>query len=144
MADSLTFAFCAELLQRLMEHLWFRHGGGKYRWCSNGRICSKYSIHHTYIRHTYRISLNNILHSNFKNAQILIMFLFYVLSFFKKGDTIQGGTLLKGEHYLRKYSMHLFFSLYYTCILSLICLSMYLDYYLLFRYIFITFESEKT
>ena len=31
------------------------------------------------------------------------MFLFYVLSFFKKGDTIQGGTLFKGGHYLRKY-----------------------------------------
>ena len=29
------------------------------------------------------------------------MFLFYVLSFFKKGDTIQGGTLFKGRHYLR-------------------------------------------
>ena len=36
--------FCTELLQRLMEHLWFRHGGGKYRRCSNGRICSKYSF----------------------------------------------------------------------------------------------------
>ena len=33
------------------------------------------------------------------------MFLFYVLSFFKKGDTIQGGTLFKGGQYLRKYSM---------------------------------------
>ena len=31
------------------------------------------------------------------------MFLFHVLSFFKKGDTIQGGTLFKGGHYLRKY-----------------------------------------
>ena len=31
------------------------------------------------------------------------MFLFYVLSFFKKGDTIQGGTLFKGGHYSRKY-----------------------------------------
>ena len=31
------------------------------------------------------------------------MFLFYVLSFFKKGDTIQGGTLFKRGHYLRKY-----------------------------------------
>ena len=31
------------------------------------------------------------------------MFLFYVLSLFKKGDTIQGGTLSKGGHYLRKY-----------------------------------------
>ena len=30
------------------------------------------------------------------------MFLFYVLCFFKKGDTIQGGTLFKGGHYLRK------------------------------------------
>ena len=34
------------------------------------------------------------------------MFLFYVLSFFKKGDTIQGGTLFKGGHYLRKYGKH--------------------------------------
>ena len=31
------------------------------------------------------------------------MFLFYVLCFFNKGDTIQGGTLFKGEHYFRKY-----------------------------------------
>ena len=31
------------------------------------------------------------------------MFLFYVLSFSKKGDTIQGGTLFKGGQYLRKY-----------------------------------------
>ena len=31
------------------------------------------------------------------------MFLFYVLSFSKKGDTIQGGKLFKGGHYLRKY-----------------------------------------
>ena len=31
------------------------------------------------------------------------MFHFYVLSFFKKGDNIQGGTLFKGGHYLRKY-----------------------------------------
>ena len=41
--------------------------------------------------------------SNFKSAKIWIMLLFYVLSFFKKGDTIQGGTLFKGGHYLRKY-----------------------------------------
>jgi hypothetical protein len=33
------------------------------------------------------------------------MSLFYVLSFFKKGDTIQGGTLFKGGHYLRKYGI---------------------------------------
>ena len=33
------------------------------------------------------------------------MFLFYVLSIFKKGDTIQGGTLFKGGHYLRKYGI---------------------------------------
>ena len=31
------------------------------------------------------------------------MFLFYVLSFFKKWDTIQGGTLFKEGHHLRKY-----------------------------------------
>ena len=35
------------------------------------------------------------------------MFLFYVLSFFKKGDTIQGETLFKGGHYLRKYGKFL-------------------------------------
>ena len=35
------------------------------------------------------------------------MFHFYVLSFFKKRDTIQGGTLFKGEHYLRKYGMYI-------------------------------------
>ena len=35
------------------------------------------------------------------------MLLFYVLSFFKKGGTIQGGTLSKGGggHYLRKYGI---------------------------------------
>ena len=33
------------------------------------------------------------------------MFLFYVLSFFKKGDTIQGGTSFKGGQYLRKYGI---------------------------------------
>ena len=33
------------------------------------------------------------------------MFLLYVQSFFKQGDTNQGGTLLKGGHYLRKYSI---------------------------------------
>ena len=33
------------------------------------------------------------------------MFLFHVLSFFKKGDTIQGGALFKGGHYLRKYGI---------------------------------------
>ena len=33
------------------------------------------------------------------------MFLFYVLRFFKKGDIIQGGTLFKGGHYLRKYGI---------------------------------------
>ena len=35
------------------------------------------------------------------------MFFFYVLSFFKKGDTIQGGTLFKGGYYLRKYGIHI-------------------------------------
>ena len=34
------------------------------------------------------------------------MFHFYVLSFFKKGDTIQGGTLFKRGHYLRKYGTY--------------------------------------
>ena len=46
--------------------------------------------------------------SNFKSAKICIMFLFYVLSFFKNGDTIQGETLFKGGNYLRKYGMYLF------------------------------------
>ena len=34
------------------------------------------------------------------------MFLFNVPTFFKKGDIIQGGTLFKGGHYLRKYGMY--------------------------------------
>ena len=34
------------------------------------------------------------------------MFHLYVLSFFKKGDNIQGGTLFKGGQYLRKYGMY--------------------------------------
>ena len=34
------------------------------------------------------------------------MFLFYVLSFFKNGDIIQGGTLFKGGHYLRRYGTY--------------------------------------
>ena len=33
------------------------------------------------------------------------MFLFYVLSFFKKGDTIQGGTLFREIRYIYIYSM---------------------------------------
>ena len=33
------------------------------------------------------------------------MFLFYVLSFFNKGETIQGVTLFKVGHYLRKYGI---------------------------------------
>ena len=39
------------------------------------------------------------------------MFLFYLLSFFKKGDTIQGGTLFKGGFYLRKYGNYLCYEL---------------------------------
>ena len=35
------------------------------------------------------------------------MFLSYVLSFFKKEDTIQRGTLFKGGDYLRKYGMYI-------------------------------------
>ena len=42
------------------------------------------------------------------------MFLFYVLSFFKKGDTIQGETLFKGGHDLRKYGMYLTLSFFET------------------------------
>ena len=34
------------------------------------------------------------------------MFLFCVPNFFKKGDIIQGGTLFKGGHYLRKYGIY--------------------------------------
>ena len=34
------------------------------------------------------------------------MFLFYVISFFKKGGTIQRGTIFKGGHYLRKCGMY--------------------------------------
>ena len=37
------------------------------------------------------------------------MVLFYVLSFFKKWDIIQGGTLFKGGPYLRKYGRIYFF-----------------------------------
>ena len=43
--------------------------------------------------------------SNFKSAKILIMFLFYVLIFFKNGDTIQGGTLYNEGHHLMKYGI---------------------------------------
>ena len=49
--------------------------------------------------------LQNPYFSNFKSPKIWIRFLFYVLSFFKNGDTIQGGTLLKGGHYSRKYGI---------------------------------------
>ena len=31
----------------------------------------------------------------------------YILSFFIKGDTIQGGSLFKGGHYLRKYGAYI-------------------------------------
>ena len=41
------------------------------------------------------------------------MFLFYLLSFFKKGNTIQGGTLFKGGHYLRKYGKYIRSALLY-------------------------------
>ena len=51
------------------------------------------------------------------------MFLFYVLSFFKKGNTIQGETLFKGGHYLRKYGSFLdlvkvasVYSVFYKCL----------------------------
>ena len=45
--------------------------------------------------------------SNFKSAKIWILFLFYVLSFFKKGDTIQRGTLFKEiRYFLRKKILH--------------------------------------
>ena len=38
--------------------------------------------------------------SDFKSAKIWIKFLFYVLSFFKNGDIIQGGTLFKEIRYV--------------------------------------------
>ena len=41
------------------------------------------------------------------------MFLFYVLSIFKKGDTIQGGTLFKGGHYMYKEIRYLI--IYHEC-----------------------------
>ena len=46
------------------------------------------------------------------------MFLFYVLSFFKNGDTIQGGTLFKGGHYLRKYGICNKIFLPYQCLID--------------------------
>ena len=50
------------------------------------------------------------------------MFLFYLLSFFKVGDTIQEGPLFKGGHYLRKYGTYLKTKhtklLSYTCWIS--------------------------
>ena len=39
------------------------------------------------------------------------MFLFYALSFFQKGDTIQWRTLFKGGHFLRKYDTYLLLSI---------------------------------
>ena len=36
--------------------------------------------------------------------------LYHVLSFFKKGDTIQGRTLFKGGHYIMKYGMFVYTS----------------------------------
>ena len=42
------------------------------------------------------------------------MFLFYVLNFFIKGDIIQGGTLFKGGHYLRKYGNRPLYSVQQT------------------------------
>ena len=47
------------------------------------------------------------------------MFLFYVLSFFKKGDTIQGGTLIKGGHFLRKYGI---------CFINVLCIEEYISF----------------
>ena len=47
------------------------------------------------------------------------MFLFYVLSFFKKGDTIQRGNnfvFFKGGHYLRKYGMYSLFNSKFICL----------------------------
>jgi len=45
--------------------------------------------------------------SNFKSPKPWIMFLFYVLNFFKSEDIIQGGTLFKGGHWLRKYGKYI-------------------------------------
>ena len=58
------------------------------------------------------------------------MFLFYVVRFFKKGDTIQGG------HYLRKYGIsftfskninHVYFQIAFVC--QLLSLDYSLDYF---------------
>ena len=45
------------------------------------------------------------------------MFLFYVLSFFKKRDTIEGGTLFKGGNYFRKFGSYTCFYCHH-CFLS--------------------------
>ena len=49
------------------------------------------------------------------------MFLLYVLSSFKKGDTIQGGTLFKGGHYLRKCGIYFMWMLkfFYSIFISI-------------------------
>ena len=61
----------------------------------------------------YCISLKNVQghqkNQQFKKFKYLnnVPF-FYVLRFFKNGDTIQWGTLYKGGHYLRKYGIFVF------------------------------------
>ena len=54
------------------------------------------------------------------------MSLFYVLSFFKKGDTIQGGTLFKGGHYLRKYGAQAHDEIYILKVQASVCLMLFL------------------
>ena len=44
------------------------------------------------------------------------MFLFYVLTFFKEGDIIQGGTLFKGGQNLRKYGKCTYYEKRLNCI----------------------------
>ena len=58
------------------------------------------------------------------------MFHFYVLNFLKKGDTIQGGTLFKGGHYLRKYGVYnlRFYQVWYQVIVKATVFGIFEDF----------------
>ena len=57
-----------------------------------------FSIHDTYIPYFLKECPGTLTKLAISKVQKFeIMFLFYVLSFFKKGDTIQRGTLFKGD-----------------------------------------------
>ena len=71
--------------------------------------------------------------SNFKSTKIWIMFLFYVLSFFKKGDTIQGGPLFKGGHYLRKYGSLKWLNQTAPCTLRIIFVVVFASMFMYFK-----------